>query len=1050
MKKILLYLGCLGGMLAVQNEAQAQISLNKIATYHTGVFDGGATEIVSYDPTTMRLFSVNADAGTIDIINLADPANPSLISQIDLSPYGAAANSVKVKNGVVAAAVEANVKQDPGKIVLFQTDGTFIAEYAAGSLPDMVTFDHSGNMILSANEGEPSDDYNTDPEGSITIVDITAGAANGVVTQINFNDYDNKKQHLINKGVRIFGPNASVSQDMEPEYITVLDNDTMAYVACQENNAYVVLNLNTKSIMDIYALGEKDHSKGRVQIDNIILNQEVQMPMLGTPVYNGGQPTVYLGGFSGMFYDAANSSNSDWVFYAIPDRGPNDGAVNKSTVTPTPSGNLRPFKLPDYQGRIVKFHYNPMTQAVTLDSADQIFLYQSNGTTPISGKGNVNGYDEVPVTYYDASTAYNTVDYTDGNGTEYTALPFDRFGGDFEGIVIDNGGNFWMCDEYRPAIYKFGANGHLIDRYVPDGTHQLANPATAADTLGHYGSETLPAVYSKRWANRGFEAIAYDSDNNLIYAFIQSPMYNPGPVTKNNSDVIRILAINPATGAPVAEYVYLLERNRDAGFALNRTDKIGDATYIGNGKFYVLERDSSDPNQTTKGKKYVYEICLDGATDILGTAISNNTDTTGGALTLEMMTADDLIGNNITPVFKRKMMNLSSKGYISSDKPEGIAFINDTTFALVNDNDFGLAGAGVTDNSVLGIVHLGSDNAIDASNDDGAINITNWPTLGYYMPDAITSFTDANGDSYILSANEGDSRDYNGYSEEDRVKDLTLNSTYFPTAATLQQDENLGRLKTTLAQGDINGDGENEYIYSYGARSFSIRDVYGNLVWDSGDEFAQYLAANQAANFNSTNDDNTSFDNRSDDKGTEPEAITVSTIDGNTYAFIGLERMGGIMVYDIDDVNNPTMVLYELNRNFNVPADSVNNSGEMVTGDLAPEDLIVISETESPTIYPYLISANEVSGTITIYQINYPGLGEDELNMQTESFQVYPNPNMDGNLYVSKFGTYKVYDLFGKLIKTAVNTKLINVSELTPGVYFLNNAQNQSVKFIKQ
>ncbi|MEZ4937724.1 MAG: esterase-like activity of phytase family protein, partial [Crocinitomicaceae bacterium] len=1033
----------------ISNKANSQITLNKIATYHTGIFDGGGTEIVSYDPTTMRLFSVNADAQSVDIINLADPSNPTLISQIDITPYGAGANSVKVKNGVVAAAVEANVKQDPGKIVLFQTDGTFIAEYPAGALPDMITFDHSGDLIITANEGEPSDDYMNDPEGSITILDISAGAASGTVTQVSFNAYDNRKEHLINKGIRIFGPNATVSKDMEPEYVTVLDNDTIAYVVCQENNAMVVLNLNSKSIMDIYALGVKDHNHGLPSVNNIILNQAVTMPALGTPVYGGGQPTVNLGGFSGLFYDAANSTTTDWVFYAIPDRGPNADAVSKSTVTPTPSGNLRPFKLPDYQSRIVKFHYNPTTQAVTLNAGDQIMLFQANGTTPISGKGNINGFDEVPVAYYDAATIYNTVDYTDGNGVEYTALPYDRFGGDFEGIVRDNNGNFWMCDEYRPAIYKFAANGNMIDRFVPSGAHQLANPATAADTLGHYGSETLPAVYNKRWANRGFEAIAYDASNNLIYAFIQSPMFNPGSVTKDQSDVIRILAINPATGAPVAEYVYLLERNKDAGYSLNRTDKIGDAVYVGNGKFYVLERDSSDPNTTLKGKKYVYEICIDGATDILPLPISSLTDTTGGALTLEMMTADQLIANNIRPVFKRKMLNLPSAGYISSDKPEGIAYINDSTIAVVNDNDFGLAGAGVTDNTVLGIVNLGSNNAIDASNTDGNINITNWPTFGFYMPDAITNFTDANGETFILTANEGDARDYGGYSEEERVKDLTLNTTYFPNASTLQQNDNLGRLNSTLAQGDINNDGENEYVFSYGARSFSIRDIYGNLVWDSGDDFAHQVAANYPAQFNSNNDDNDSFDSRSDDKGTEPEAVTVAKIDGNNYAFIGLERMGGIMVYDIDDVNNPSFVLYELNRNFNVPADSINSSNEMVTGDLAPEDLIVISETESPTIYPYLISANEVSGTITIYQINYPGLGEKENVLANETFTVYPNPNKDGNLYVSKFGTYKVYDMFGKMVKTVANTKLVNVSELTPGVYFLNDSNNQSVKFIK-
>ena len=180
MKKFLLTLGCLGGLITMQNKANAQITLNKVATYHTGVFDGGATEIVSYDPTTMRLFSVNADAKTVDIIDLSDPTNPTLFFQIDINAYGGGANSVKVKNGVVAAAVQANVKQDPGKVVVFQTDGTFIAEYTAGALPAMVSFDHSGDLIISANEGEPNDDYTVDPEGSITIIDISAGAANGV------------------------------------------------------------------------------------------------------------------------------------------------------------------------------------------------------------------------------------------------------------------------------------------------------------------------------------------------------------------------------------------------------------------------------------------------------------------------------------------------------------------------------------------------------------------------------------------------------------------------------------------------------------------------------------------------------------------------------------------------------------------------------------------------------------------------------------------------------------------------------------------------------
>ncbi|MCB0649608.1 MAG: esterase-like activity of phytase family protein, partial [Saprospiraceae bacterium] len=210
----------------------------------------------------------------------------------------------------------------------------------------------------------------------------------------------------------------------------------------------------------------------------------------------------------------------------------------------------------------------------------------------------------------DANTPYSSVDYTDASGEEYTALPYDPYGGDFEGIVIDRDGNFWMCDENRPSIYKFAPNGTLIERYVPEGTSQLGSTPLPAGT---YGAETLPSVYSKRRANRGFEAIAYDAEKHVVYAFIQSPIENPNSSVRNNSDVIRILGVSADDGTPVEEYVYLLENNRYPGLAASRVDKIGDAVYMGEGKFLVLERDSEGPG-VTEGKKYVFEINLKGAT----------------------------------------------------------------------------------------------------------------------------------------------------------------------------------------------------------------------------------------------------------------------------------------------------------------------------------------------------------------------------------------------------------------------------------------------------
>jgi len=141
------------------------------------------------------------------------------------------------------------------------------------------------------------------------------------------------------------------------------------------------------------------------------------------------------------------------------------------------------------------------------------------------------------------------------------------------------------------------------------------------------------------------------------------------------------------------------------------------------------------------------------------------------------------------------------------------------------------------------------------------------------MPDSISSYKHK-GRTYIVTANEGDSRDYDGYSEEERVKDLVLDSDTFPDAAALQDSAALGRLKTTTANGDIDNDGDHDVIYSYGTRSFSIWSAKGELVYDSGADFENITASSIPDDFNSTNDENDSFDNRSDDKGLNVSAVS--------------------------------------------------------------------------------------------------------------------------------------------------------------------------------
>ena len=251
-----------------------------------------------------------------------------------------------------------------------------------------------------------------------------------------------------------------------------------------------------------------------------------------------------------------------------------------------------------------------------------------------------------------------------------------------------------------------------------------------------------------------------------------------------------------------------------------------------------------------------------------------------------------------------------------------------------------------------------------------------------YMPDAIATLT-VGGVDYVVTANEGDARDYDGYSEEDRVADLNLDANDFADAASLQDDARLGRLLTSVAGGraggNLDGDDLIERIQAYGARSFSIwRGSDLTQVFDSGSDFEDITAAALGEDFNSTNDENQSGDNRSDDKGPEPEALALAELNGRHYAFIGLERVGGIMVYDVTEPANPRFVRYQIDRDFSVVFDRDSeddpdpSSAQLSTaGDLGPEGMTVISAADSPTGEPLLVVASEVSGTTTVYAIRF-------------------------------------------------------------------------------
>ena len=273
--------------------------------------------------------------------------------------------------------------------------------------------------------------------------------------------------------------------------------------------------------------------------------------------------------------------------------------------------------------------------------------------------------------------------------------------------------------------------------------------------------------------------------------------------------------------------------------------------------------------------------------------------------------------------------------------------------------------------TITGIVPLGlkdhrvAGNGLDASDRDNAINIATWPVFGMYQPDAIASFR-VGPQQFLVTANEGDSRsgdDFPGFNEEVRLgsSGYVLDPTAFPNAAALKANAALGRLNVTNASGDLDRDGDFDQIHVFGARSFSIWTTGGELVWDSGDQFEQFFANpsnGYAAVFN-TNHEELAKDNRSDNKGPEPEGVAVGKVAGRSFAFIALERIGGVMAYDVTNPLAPTFAAYANTRSLTE-----------LKGDLGAEGIEFIPEEDSPNGTPLVLVGNEVSRTVSVFQVN--------------------------------------------------------------------------------
>ena len=851
-------------------------------------------EISAYNSSSGYLYTVGGGSGAIVVSDLRNPAAPVAVAKATPADSSQTLQSAAVYGKLLAVAVQNTVKTDPGFVQFYDLSNpalpVHISTVIVGALPDMVKFSADGKKLLVTNEGEPggvvSGNYTIDPVGSISLIDTTGylaatpvAPAQAQVQTVDFSAWNNRKAELINRGIRITGKpgvTTTVAQDIEPEAIAITADGNTAFVSLQENNAIAVLDISTSTpkITSIFSAGIQDWDRGRASATNSSYS-------LSYAAGNENLPSgVQAGGLSGLFFagsETVGSATLD-IYYSVTDRGPNG----------TLASGKRQFLDPDFQPTIYKLGMDRATGAVT--ELGKTGLKRADGT-PLTGLPQLQGKDEIPI-----DSASQT-------------LAYDPFGIDSETIsvfTISTDGLserkvFAVGDEYRGQISIFDFNtGNLIKRYIPAG-QKAQLQAQHGSVIGAETIDSLPAIYGNRWSNRGIEGMAFNSKDGLLYAFMQSPLDKDGlglTASRSTSQLTRILAIDPSTGAPVKEHLYLLSGRTGQ-------DKIGDVTYdAARGVFLVMERDST---RALNGFKSVYEVDLRGATNTLPLTLGSWADAIGvsspelldNSLTLvdgayTSSSADRLAAAGITLASKVELFNLPSVGgSLNYDKPEGLTLRDDGAVVINYDNDFGTEGANGNAFTVVTFDNPALDTEDNAGG--GFTPATNHDVYGLVMPDGLATFS-YKGENFILAAGEGDDRnDFLNPDETNRVSSL-LGAAASATAAQKAGlvATNAQRLSILTNTGDLDGDGIIDQAYVTGSRSLRIFDSKGNTVWDSG--VALEGLANTLGLY--------PVNDREDAKGVEPEMVEVFTINGGTYAFVALERTTTSMAA-VFDVTNP-------------------------------------------------------------------------------------------------------------------------------------------------
>lgn len=451
----------------------------------------------------------------------------------------------------------------------------------------------------------------------------------------------------------------------------------------------------------------------------------------------------------------------------------------------------------------------------------------------------------------------------------------------------------------------------------------------------------------------------------------------------------------------------------------------------------VLTANEGQPNSD-------YTIDPEGSVSII--------DVTGGVANLTQNNVTTLLftayNSQETALIASGVRKLKLSSSLSKDfEPEYITTSADSKKAWVTlQENNAIAEINLENNSIADVWALGTkdmnavSNGFDISDNNGEILIANWPIKTYYMPDAVANYS-VNGINYIVTANEGDEKEYTGFVERTTVgaASYELDATAYPQAAILKKAYNAGRFRVTSFDGKNEAGTAYNQMYAVGSRSFSIFNAdTKEIVFDSGDDFEMYTASTPSISqlFNSDHEDN-SLKSRSRAKGPEPEGVTVAEIAGRAFAFISLERVGGVMVYDVTDPTNVKFVDYNNSR-----------SVSAYEGDHGPEGITYIKAADSPNGKDYIIVANEISGTLTIFEVDTTNLSNGGFEMEPKTFVVFPNPSVNGTAYFNRAADIEVYDYSGKLIHSAKQALTIDTSNMASGLYLVKTSEGLVKKLL--